>query len=242
MDSTSANQARQGPSSFPPADLELKIGLESEGPGRVLSFELLTRDPLGDFSSEEFQPVSLSQDPTSFIRGLLEEIQGIKSEGSLRPEDIPDLLADFGSHLTRELLPEDLQERLASHRGASLQIVSEEPWIPWEILRLGSAPDDFLCTWFDVARWAGQEDRPVAFPLRHLGLIAPDNPDLETEKEAQFVESLRRHDRRISRIPARPEEIRQTLARGMLEGRPRARCRLDELETRQNISRGARNG
>lgn len=99
------------------------------------------------------------------------------------------LVRGFGSELYERLAPPAFRralERLlagSDRRTISIQIYSNNPTIPWELMRpgrLGGRDVDFLGTEFRVARWhtdggAGLLDRPVRrLPMREVVVLAPD--------------------------------------------------------------------
>ncbi len=117
----------------------------------------------------------------------------------------------LGTWLFERLLHRDLQAlywssvRPAAERGpgdppATLQIVSDEPHIPWEILLptreladLRVEPDDrFLCQRFGVSRWLSAADSQYASPLRLLRvtIVAPRSNLEHVAKEIEAIQAL----------------------------------------------------
>jgi hypothetical protein len=79
-------------------------------------------------------------------------------------------LRAIGEQLYRELFPLELRRAyrdLCSLPVRSLQITSDEPWIPWELVRPYDdddpdriVDDDFLCARFELTRWLAGRSGP----------------------------------------------------------------------------------
>jgi CHAT domain-containing protein len=77
-------------------------------------------------------------------------------------------------------LPETFQrfywEELHDHPGASIAIYSQEPYIPWELIKPQRAPGDadgFLGTVFNIARWKQATRFPDPLTVSRFSIIAP---------------------------------------------------------------------
>lgn len=71
-------------------------------------------------------------------------------------------LVKLGQGLYRDLFPVELRREYRRFRKTvrTLQIISDEPWIPWELIkpydsedRQDRVDDDFLCLHYEFARW-----------------------------------------------------------------------------------------
>jgi len=189
-------------------DLELKIGLDRGGLQSVLRFELHGYDRTPAVQFRHFENRVLAQDPTQLLKGFAERAHLQDEVDRLHP------FLDFGSYLYELLIPDALRETLETHLEPvrSLQIHSEEPWIPWELLRLRTG--SFLCQAFDVTRWLGARPQPLRFPFESIGLIAPRDSELDVDDEIAFFEGLGESDRQIDRILATPAGVRAACATG----------------------------
>ncbi|MEO6887886.1 MAG: CHAT domain-containing protein [Ktedonobacteraceae bacterium] len=203
-----------------PADYYLYITYERSQPSPRLLFRLIsmkpnsTEDPGEDFeaillpTSPEIYATELYQDLTVLTRRhdpLTNKLLG--QERRLRPEDAEERLQQWGKHLWKTLIPERLQARYAQERehwhGHSLLILSDEPYIPWELLWPydpdGRWVDDVpLCLNMNISRWLRRRpqgnatEKPVSeLDMRALGLIIPPDSGLAAaQQEFTFLQNL----------------------------------------------------
>ncbi|HEV7669467.1 MAG TPA: NB-ARC domain-containing protein [Thermoanaerobaculia bacterium] len=127
-------------------------------------------------------PVPLGDSPEAYVRGWVRDLERpvaqTEEERTISAHD----LAASGAKLTRDLLPPEIAAALgtAVGRAATLQIVSDETAIPWELLRLrfrgedGSEKSGFLGELFAVVRWIAGANEALALPLSRIALIAVD--------------------------------------------------------------------
>jgi CHAT domain-containing protein len=100
-------------------------------------------------------------------------------------------------------------------------IESEEPWIPWEMCRLGEgegggdAPGLFLCEKYSVTRWMpGIGERP-ALSLRKMALVVPADSGLPcAAKERALLASLASAQCDVRRVRARYHSVVEALSSG----------------------------
>jgi len=214
-------------------DLEILVRLDRAG--RALTFELKA-SALG-LNYHEFGPVELKQEPLAYFKEFFKRVDPAKgsspSPTSLDPalaREMRDKLRRAGSYLTVELLPIDLQNELWEMQGEihTVQLQSDESWIPWELLRLrsqrrGQQPrfGKFLCDAFDVTHWhrgltiPPRLRNPPCLELRSIGVIAPRAPRTEfAEREVEYLFGLEREGYRVERIEARSLAILDALTSG----------------------------
>lgn len=137
-------------------------------------------------------------------------------------------VASRGAMLFADLLPEPLREHLwALHdRGErTLRIVSDEPWIPWEAVRLHGRRGDphaagpFLADAFDLVRWLPGRRAAGELPWRRVAVVAPRNAGLpRAESEVADVLAMQQDGRSVERVEARKDEVRRALASGSYDG------------------------
>ncbi|HET6353459.1 CHAT domain-containing protein [Streptomyces sp.] len=82
-------------------------------------------------------------------------------------------------------------------RWRTLQVVSDDPYIPWEILRPNRRladgrweSDTFLCERFDLSRWLSEVPVAAAVPLRRVALVAPPSNLVWVAPEIQAIREL----------------------------------------------------
>jgi hypothetical protein len=80
----------------------------------------------------------------------------------LTPQQIEDKLASVGHELYEQIFSSEMRSAYRRLRGSvrTILITSDEPWVPWELIKPydDSDPnavidDDFLCMQFQVTRW-----------------------------------------------------------------------------------------
>lgn len=118
--------------------------------------------------------------PPAWIDGLYRELV------SLRPEEVTETLSAIGFDLYEKLFPRELKKVWGARvRGKveTILIVSEESWIPWEMIKPhheddeGSLiEDDFLCGDYVLGRWVAGSSPPAETEVSKSALAAPAGP------------------------------------------------------------------
>ncbi len=221
------------PSGVAGHDLEILV---RQTPARdALTFELKAEE-LG-INYQEFGPVRLHRSPGQYFTELFRRLdpprprgRKTRSTGSSGIRRVERNLRIAGSFLIRELLPPDLRDVLwhLQSRVGRAQIQSDEPWVPWELLRLERREDGrveelgpFLCEAFQLTQWRRGCDvpsrlgRPPCLRIRSIAVVAPRHPRVETAAaELAFLFGLRKLGCRVERIEARVEPILEAFASG----------------------------
>lgn len=189
-------------------DLLLFIRRSAElGPVK-LTFQVLVQDPSFGRKFEELGPSPLPVDLDSLqqeLKVVLGELAGLAEKGETKVQIALRRLDAIGTTMFREL-PEGLQERLWSLQGKAetLQILSDEPAIPWELMKLqrrgekGWENGPFLCEAFAVTRWPLKLTEVIELPVRRLALVVPRGSQLkEAEEEKKDILALAGPDREV---------------------------------------------
>lgn len=177
----------------------------------------------------------LRADPEQYRYLLMHEIEnlakGLDADGypltdvpdqGPTPEHIFRGLEKIGWRLYNELFNEALRREYRERiRGKvhTLEIVSDEPWIPWELIKPfgDGVDDDFLCLQYDFSRWVSGGAAPaVEIAADSLACIAPTDSGLDwVQKEQAFVRALAGRYDLADRSPA---EARRGLVEALLAG------------------------
>jgi hypothetical protein len=189
-----------------PPDLELRVTLGADG--RTLAFVL--HAPQG--SAYNFKPtgqVTLQTDPRNFLQRYVDRLGSmarIPAE-TRTPGDTQQALRDLsrlGANLYDDLFPEDLKREYRTirerYRGQSLLITSDEPWIPWELVRPFESDeagnvlydDPFLCETFRLAHWLAGRGTPDRLVFKQAAVIVPVTNLAAAQQEADYFEQLYR--------------------------------------------------
>jgi hypothetical protein len=186
----------------PPPDLELRVELDRHD-GRTLYFELhATRDDVS-YNHADMGKVTLSATPLDKMQTIYAELTQLARAVPATPDAIAEQqrrLARLGNQLWKELFSPELQ---ASYwqwkdRVRTLQITSDEPWIPWEIVkpfRFDASnvrvDEPFLCEGFQLSRWLcgpGPADR---LPVQRVRPVAPSSVNLPSvQAELKYLETI----------------------------------------------------
>ena len=156
--------------------------------GKTLSYTL--NSPGGDYNFLQLGSVTLQASPREVLQRTFDRLSTL---AHLSPEKRTPAqtqqaireLADIGSNLYDELLPDAFKEEYRTLRekylGGNLWLTSNEPWIPWEIVRpvaydrrgaslYNDAP---LCESFRLARWVSGAAAPTRLALRRAMVVRP---------------------------------------------------------------------
>ncbi len=220
------------------ADLELHIRRDGAGAGTCLHFELHSPTGLLAYTRHSIrESKDLKIRPEIYRSRMLKAIEsfdrGRRPDGSpLAPGGVEQELGSLGNELYRSLFPKELKQAYWEfhQRVSTLQIVSDEPWIPWELVKpfRGEQQDDFLCYQFELTRWLAGESAPAAnlgateFGVARLASIEAGAPPHETplphaEQESRLlVELAERHSGVEGAVLANAgyEDVERTLRLG----------------------------
>jgi len=125
--------------------------------------------PVVQFVTEE-----INDQPQNILEEIFDDINLLNEQ-----EEFFEQLNSVGTDLYERLFPEDLKdlywEILRCHVKTIL-IISDEIWIPWELIRpfhSERGEDEFLCEKFELTRWLAGCDYPVdSINLESIKLIA----------------------------------------------------------------------
>jgi formylglycine-generating enzyme required for sulfatase activity len=204
-------------------DLILTVMQETLADGRrALKFFAKAREPHLNLYFTRFESEPFHGEPHEHFRELFRDIARVPQGCS------EDRLAGRGAQLFSELLPEPLQRRLCGLVGAvrTVQILSNEAWIPWELLKLQDPEDPsssgpFLVEAFSLTRWMSELRFPQTrqLPMSRIALVVPKDSGLQKSgTEAERVKGLGGAEREIVEIPAAFRQLRDALASGHYDG------------------------
>ncbi len=187
-----------------PVDLDLIVETTTENGETTLRYTL--HSPSGEAKlhfARDIQKVVFKSDPSR----LFERAREIHREARSSPERANRELAALGRELYSRLFPSRMRDEYRRFRSSvrSIQITSDEPWIPWELIKPydDSDPDriiddDFLCLRFELTRWLGERPAPrielSALAAIDVGQAGGGEPmDLSGEECALVAAVAQRH-------------------------------------------------
>ena len=169
-----------------PPDLWLRIRHEDS----TLKFEL-TSDRAG-YHGTPMGETKLGGEPRQYREDLKDKIAAIAAR---REASDVEQLETLGHSIYDRLFPDELKNAYGKFRKderlQTLQITSEEPYIPWELARPCDwddwQADDFLCAKYAMTRWLVGAPPKVAFEIAAIASIEAGavvgEERLETAKE-----------------------------------------------------------
>ncbi len=123
----------------------------------------------------------------------------------------------WGANLFQNLLPAELRKTLwdLRERVSTVQVTSDEAWIPWEVCRLvgqdaqgRNVEDTFFAERFAVTRWLHGTAAPERFRFREWALVVPGNSGLPlASAEEAYVLACEAPGRRVTKVPARFADV-----------------------------------
>lgn len=216
----SGDRARiEAPPRSPP-DLSLLVFEVGGGQRAEVTFTLQSR--IEGHAVERFGPVALALEPVAWIQGFLASIDPLAADEAAERR-----LRLKGAYLAELVLPPLLRERLwrLRDRIETVQILSDERVIPWELCRLSAVEGGrtiegpFLCEQYAVTRWVFGTAAPSSLSLSRIALVCPRGSGLDqTAAEQRFVMELARPDRSVTVLPGTFLEVTTAMAAGTYDG------------------------
>ena len=167
----------------------------------MLSLRLTSADPSLGYNLKPFGPIRLRSEPYGYFQSFFTDIETSAGPVVQDKARVEQRLAAKGASLFEQLVPEDLRGILWKLRTriTSVQVQSEEPWIPWELCKLfgKSAEGDeieegpFFCEAFQLTRWIPGLAQVPQLRMKKLALVVPDDSGLPfAASERDYVLSL----------------------------------------------------
>lgn len=220
----SVEPLRAPPSTSP--DLSLLIFEQEEQDHHTINFRLSASDPELKLNLKPFGSTRL-QNPLSYFQEFFKDIESLRLGTDEETAIATRRLELKGADLFKSLLPRDLQTLLWSLRDrvTSVHVQSDEPWIPWELLRLQGEEDgravegQFFCEAFDMTRWfPGVPLRPV-LGLGQMAVVVPTDSGLPMAKdELAYLLSLDGEQRTVTEVTASYLKLLGHLSLGVYDG------------------------
>jgi hypothetical protein len=147
-----------------PPDLEMVVRTNFDSGRTRLTYELHSPTSVAPFTRREIAGPLFRGTPEELHRHLLAQIEelgdGLDVDRTpvLRPE-VKRKLEGIGRDLWQQLFNEEMRLAYRKFRSVrSLLIISDEPWVPWEMIKPYDdqgelIDDDFFAERFDLTRW-----------------------------------------------------------------------------------------
>ncbi|HSS77565.1 MAG TPA: hypothetical protein VLV54_12570, partial [Thermoanaerobaculia bacterium] len=204
-------------------DLILGVTQETLTDGRrILRFVVNARETRFNLRLAKFESKPFNGEPHEYFRECFREVARIP------PDYLADWLGGRGVQLFTEIFPETLQSRLCALVGSvrTVQILSNEAWIPWELLKLQdpgdpSSPKPFLVEAFRLTRWLTDLHLPQTrnLPMQRIALVVPKDSGLRNSRvEAERLKSFGHAEREVVEVAASLRQVQVALATGFYDG------------------------
>ncbi len=205
-------------------DPDVRFFIRKQSP---LTFQILVREPaFGPTFQEYFLPPGTYMDPDTYAAALkkaMDELWVLAQQGKSGTEQAKRRLESIGTNLFDQL-PSALQDRLWSLLGLAetVQIISDEPKIPWELMKLkhrkptgGWESGKYLCEAFAVTRWLIAMTGSLKLPVRDIALVVPRDSELpESQTEREDILALAGSGRRVREIVPVYQKVIEALQAG----------------------------
>ncbi|MBN1349659.1 CHAT domain-containing protein [candidate division KSB1 bacterium] len=205
---------------------ELSLLIWEDKNGTTLTFKLSASNPALDLNLKTYEPVTLRTDAQQYFGEFFKDIEDLPLDNDRDKILAQQRLAAKGSLLFEKVIPKPLQEQLWALKDQikTVQVQSEEPWIPWELCKLqGEENGDFvegpfLCEKFSITRWLPEIGFKPELTLNKIALVAPEDSKLPLSKSEQnYIQSLGKGGRKVERIPARTLELLSAMKLGQYD-------------------------
>ncbi|HEY0602360.1 MAG TPA: CHAT domain-containing protein [Herpetosiphonaceae bacterium] len=185
-----------------PPDIELRVET-NQADERVLYFTLHSCSEAIDYHHADMGSVRLQGTPLEKMQTVYAELSKFAGPTPADPDDAAyqqRRLASLGRLLWDELFPNDLKAAYWNFRDKArvLLITSDEPWIPWEIVKPyrfdeqnERLDEPYLCEQFNVARWLSGPGMAEKMAIRRIRPVAPLEVNLPSVRaELQYLEQI----------------------------------------------------
>lgn len=221
----------------PPPDLELRILFDPLA--RRLRFRLHAQNAELGYHDRDLGEVQLAADPQQILDQTYRELSALAAQAPAAPADADGVdpaesIANLGHDLFSRLFSPQLRQeywRIKALREAgkvqTLLIISQEPWIPWEMVKPFAydratdlvQEDGFLAEVFHLARWLtpghadeGGRGMAATVDVQAARLVAPSSNLAYTKEELAFFDSLRNRGLDVGSPLGRLREVLDTLS------------------------------
>lgn len=199
----------------PPPDLELRVMLKDEDKGLLY---YLHSPGDSDYNFKFVGQVDLKTNPLTFLKGTFDRLsalakQSAEARSAAQSASAVQELAKIGRNLFESLFPagtgrfkDEYRKFREKYRGKSLLITSDDPWIPWEMVRPYLADDDGnviyddppLCEMFQVSRWLSGRGAPDQLKMRQGVWVAPPDNLQAAQEESDYFADLQRRQWQVA--------------------------------------------
>lgn len=203
----------------PPADLTLRITKDDQT--NTLSFALHASNPELGYDQRDMGQIPLNANPRRFLTDTFEQLSRMARQAMRNVETLSEAdsaveekeLIRIGEYLFEKLFPEPLRDeywRLKELREAglvrSLLIISDEPWIPWELIKPykydeaadTELRDDFLAVAFQLCRWLAGRGLLAKLTVHAASVVIPELDLAYVQREKEYFDALKQRGLQVN--------------------------------------------
>ncbi|HVG22425.1 MAG TPA: CHAT domain-containing protein [Blastocatellia bacterium] len=185
----------------PPPDLEIRVSINPVKDGYKINYLLHSPNGAADYHHFQVRGPIINSSPEKYQEYLINKLENLSqgkdvSGSEISPADAEIDIDGVGRALYRELFTGEMQNEYRAFRNSvrTILLTSDEPYIPWEMIRPyddddreNVIDDDFLCMRFKLTRWlAGKSGPQARIKVSRLACIeAHHPPDEEALKYAK---------------------------------------------------------
>ena len=194
---------------------------------KSLRYKLEADDPSLHLMHRPFGPVKFERDPLTFFDEFKHRFAQRAGEFSLTGGDshARDPLNDLGYELFDMLFPDDLKEKFMRIHPVikTLMILTEEPYIPWELCKIpsidGAGEGPFFCEAFRLTRWhPGKKSPEKQLGMKRFAVVGARYRDLPSvKKEVRAIKELAGNGRRVDEVEATAVAIKTAMGKGIYD-------------------------
>jgi CHAT domain len=190
----------------PPPDLEIRVVVEDLGATTRLKYTVHSPNGVAGF---HYQPVGesiLRGGPAAYQQGIMQKMEALAAGKDvdgylLTPQQVENKLAAVGHELYEQLFSPEMRSAYRRFHNTvhTILITSDEPWIPWELVKPYDDSDpgdvidhDFLCVQFQVTRWlAGRSGAAGKIVVSRLACV--EAGDVSGYMQLTYAQSERQY-------------------------------------------------
>ena len=189
-----------GGAAAPIPDLDLRVIVSAD---HTKLFYLLHAPKTGDYNFKSVGQVDLQADPQTFLKQTFDKLSTLARVSADTRTDAQTRsalrdLETIGQNLYQNLFPPELKAEYIKIRKNGKyqvwQITSDDPWIPWEMVRpFDASPDEAaafydppLCEKYQLSRWLSGAGAPDQIRMRNGVWVAPPDNLQAAQQESDY--------------------------------------------------------
>ena len=189
--------------STPPPDLEMVVRTTASSGETRLIYELHSPTGIAPFTRKIVQGPGFRGTPEDLQRRMLQQIEdlgeGLDVGGEpVLSSEISRKLASLGRWLWDQLFNEEMRQTYHRFRDVrTVLIISDEPWIPWEMIKPYDdrgvlIDDEFFAERFELTRWLSGDQTPAnEIQVQSFVYVAPPGSGLpKIDEEGELITRL----------------------------------------------------